>query len=155
MLSHEEAARALGMKTREVVEVVEVGPDWVATLHDGTRMRLGGEVVRDAAGLVLKLGEVGELTTEDDDDTGVLTLVGERGPERVDFPTSVEVHSGETVLGQARADALAEVPEGTVDEVLAWVDGDPERAMLASIAEQEREKPRSTLLAKLDELMSQ
>jgi hypothetical protein len=51
-------------------------------------------------------------------------------------------------------DTRADVPDGTAAEVLAWVDGDAERALLAYDVESAREKPRSTLLAKLDELVS-
>jgi hypothetical protein len=51
-------------------------------------------------------------------------------------------------------DTHADVPDGTAAEVLAWVDGDAERALLAYAFESAREKPRSTLLAKLDELVS-
>lgn len=42
-----------------------------------------------------------------------------------------------------------EVPDGTADEVLSWVDGDPDRAARAIEAEEQREKPRSTLLGNL------
>lgn len=42
-----------------------------------------------------------------------------------------------------------EVPDGTADEVLSWVDGDPDRAALAIDAEGRREKPRSVLLGQL------
>lgn len=46
------------------------------------------------------------------------------------------------------------VPDGTAAEVLAWVAGDPERALQAYTVEEKRDKPRSTLLAKLEELVS-
>lgn len=47
-----------------------------------------------------------------------------------------------------------EVPAGTVAEVLAWVSaGDPvDRAWRAERAERARERPRSTLLAQLEQL---
>ncbi len=41
------------------------------------------------------------------------------------------------------------VPDGTADEVLSWVDGDPDRAVLAIEAEEQRDKPRSVLLGTL------
>lgn len=41
------------------------------------------------------------------------------------------------------------VPDGTADEVLSWVDGDPDRAALAIEAEEQRDKPRSVLLGNL------
>ncbi|MCW2904921.1 MAG: hypothetical protein JWO67_7186 [Streptosporangiaceae bacterium] len=66
-------------------------------------------------------------------------------------------------LVEARADArqrleamsedLAEVPaDGTIDAVLAWVDGDAGRAAVAREAEQGKDKPRTTLLKRLDEI---
>jgi hypothetical protein len=132
-LSHQEAARLLGMKTREVVSVDPFGGDCVlVTLHDGTETPIRAGVV------------------------------GESGPELVEVPSAGEVHnSTETkkTLGEQVTDALVtDVPTGTIDEILSWVDGDPERALQAlrtGVVEQEREKPRSTLAAKLEELMSQ
>ncbi|MFI6813765.1 hypothetical protein ACIBG7_15195 [Nonomuraea sp. NPDC050328] len=43
---------------------------------------------------------------------------------------------------------------GTIDEVLAWVGDDPGRAAEAHAAEQAKDKPRSTLLAKLAEIIN-
>lgn len=48
-----------------------------------------------------------------------------------------------------------QVPDGTADEVRAWVGDNPERAALALEAEQAREKPRSTLVDQLAKLTSQ
>jgi len=45
-----------------------------------------------------------------------------------------------------------DVPDGTADEILAWVGDDIERALAAIEAENAREKPRKTLLAKLDSI---
>jgi hypothetical protein len=41
------------------------------------------------------------------------------------------------------------VPEGTADKVLEWVGEDKERAAQALVAEQKRDKPRSTLVDQL------
>lgn len=40
---------------------------------------------------------------------------------------------------------------GTVEDVLAWVGYDPDRAKAATVAEHGRDKPRKTLLAELSE----
>lgn len=45
-----------------------------------------------------------------------------------------------------------QVPDGTADEIMAWVGSDTERALAAIEAEEAREKPRKTLLAKLEAL---
>jgi hypothetical protein len=44
------------------------------------------------------------------------------------------------------------VPDGTVDEVLAWVGDDPDRAGRALAVEQDRDRPRSTLVDALTKL---
>lgn len=46
------------------------------------------------------------------------------------------------------------LPGNTAAEILAWVGDDPVRARAALTAEQEREKPRSTLVAKLEPLVA-
>jgi hypothetical protein len=44
------------------------------------------------------------------------------------------------------------VPDGAAAEVLAWVGDDPARAGAALKAEQQREKPRTTLITALEKL---
>lgn len=44
------------------------------------------------------------------------------------------------------------VPDGSADDVLAWVGDDPVRAALAQQAEAERPKARTGLLARLDRI---
>lgn len=43
-----------------------------------------------------------------------------------------------------------QVPDGTIDEVAAWVGDDPVRATQAAAAESQRPEPRVTLLDQLD-----
>lgn len=43
---------------------------------------------------------------------------------------------------------------GTIEQVLDWVGGNPDRALEASLAESEKEKPRSSLLGRLNEIMT-
>lgn len=56
-------------------------------------------------------------------------------------------------VGVDEPPALA-VPNGTVAEMLAWVGSDPVRAAAALAAEQDLDNPRSTLVAKLGELLA-
>ena len=42
---------------------------------------------------------------------------------------------------------------GTAEQVLAWVGDDPERANQANGAESAKDKPRSTLVAKLEQII--
>jgi hypothetical protein len=46
------------------------------------------------------------------------------------------------------------VPSGTVDEVLAWVGDDTERAKQALDAEEESEKPRVSLMDSLESMLA-
>jgi hypothetical protein len=39
--------------------------------------------------------------------------------------------------------------EGTIDDLMRWVDGDPDRAAQALAAEQAKDKPRSTVVRRL------
>lgn len=39
--------------------------------------------------------------------------------------------------------------DGTIDDLMAWVDGDPDRAAQALAAEQAKDKPRSTVVKRL------
>lgn len=55
----------------------------------------------------------------------------------------------ETDVSGVEESPVETVPEGTADEVLSWVDGDPDRAALAIETEERREKPRSVLLGNL------
>lgn len=84
----------------------------------------------------------------------ILTVVGiDKASEAfVDAQTAAE-QLGHTLT--ALSDKPEEsVPDGTAAEVLAWVGGSPERALQAYEVEEKRDKPRSTLLAKLEELVS-
>jgi hypothetical protein len=51
-----------------------------------------------------------------------------------------------------RADQTDDAPDGTVAEVLAWVNDDARRAALALDAERRRDHPRSSLVAQLQRL---
>jgi hypothetical protein len=53
------------------------------------------------------------------------------------------------------APEVAPVPDGTVDEVLEWVGDDPTRARRAADAEQAKDRPRTSLLAKLDKIATE
>lgn len=104
----------------------------------------------------------------------VETRVGE-GRARVDIqrgqglPGDVPAEDRERLLARgdiAPAGAAAsepvsevdpnEVPSGTIPGILAWVDGDPDRAGRALAAEQDKgDKARSTLVADLAAIVDQ
>ncbi|MFI6162249.1 hypothetical protein ACIA59_20185 [Micromonospora haikouensis] len=122
-LSREQAAQALGMKVREIIAVDRVDSGYAVTTHDGQR-----------------------------------TLVDAHG-QRVDRDAVHPAPAGDPVTPATPADpatpvapAVTEVPDGTADAVLKWVDGDPQRAQAALAAENAREKPRTTLVEALERL---
>lgn len=53
---------------------------------------------------------------------------------------------------QQMADSGEPPVDGTIDQLMAWVDKDPERAARALEAEQAKDKPRSTVVKKLTDL---
>lgn len=50
-------------------------------------------------------------------------------------------------------DSDSEVPEGTVREVLDWVDGDAEKAQKALDVENAKENPRKSLVSQLEDIV--
>lgn len=73
-----------------------------------------------------------------------------REPAPVEPPADTEPVEETATEDSGAADE--DVPDGNADEVLAWVGDDTERALAAIEAEEAREKPRKTLLAKLDSI---
>jgi hypothetical protein len=76
---------------------------------------------------------------------------GEPEEGTVEQPEEPDTEQVETEDEQAAAGG-EEPPEGTVDEVLEWVGGDPEKAQRALDAENESDSPRSTLVTQLEGL---
>jgi hypothetical protein len=126
------AAHALGMRTDEVVNVVSRGDVHLATLHDRTRAVLTAD---------------GRYTFDVDVVDEFVTATTETEPVDVQ-PTGDP--------GQQPADPGVDdvVPDGPVDDVLAWVGSDVDRARRALVAEGERPKPRSGLTATLTGLVA-
>lgn len=83
----------------------------------------------------------GQDSGDDDQTNG-----SQQEPEAKSEPTADGEHTGEP------ADLTTAVPDGTADDVMAWVDGDTERARAAVEVESGRAKPRKTLLTKLEAL---
>src|SRR2546425_651707 len=65
---------------------------------------------------------------------------------------AVEPMADEATEEPDTEEPAAVVPEGTAEQVLEWVDGDPVRATQALAAEQQRGKPRATLIAAMKKL---
>lgn len=78
-------------------------------------------------------------------------------PDRVySFPCFVPPVEDLEDLVEAEADtegADEDVPDGSIDDVLAWVADDPGRARVALAAELDRPKPRKTLVEDLEDLV--
>jgi hypothetical protein len=92
------------------------------------------------------------LATEEETAAWYGTEVKEPAPTEVPAET-VEVAEPAPVVAPAETVPVEEsVPDGTADEIMAWVGTDTERALAAIEAEEAREKPRKTLLSKLEAL---
>lgn len=76
------------------------------------------------------------------------------GPAPIRFPVeSAEAAAPAMVIDDSQPDPEPDpVPDGTVAEVLAWVDGNSGRAVRAWEAEAAKEKPRASLVAELEKL---
>ncbi|MFI9558864.1 hypothetical protein [Nonomuraea endophytica] len=137
----QDAARALGLAPGEVAEVAETEHGTVARLTTG-----GTRLITPSDGVY----------TLDDHPSGkhlrrwTAPELEDGGQEDEDEEEEDGGGSGST--GDTPADGGA-VPAGTVEEVLAWVGDDHERAAQALAAERAKERPRSTLVARLTELV--
>lgn len=112
---------------------------------------MGQYVLRDALMRVgTKKARRGDVVEISDEHAERLLKSGAIAPlEDVDVEP-VAAGSAETrTAGEAEGE---EVPDGTADDVLAWVGDDPERASWALEVEHTRDKPRSTLTAQLEKL---
>lgn len=76
----------------------------------------------------------------------------EKKPETPKEPVASAVGAAEPESETVPEQVLEPVPSGTSGEVLAWVGGDQDRARQALDTEQQRDKPRSSLVAKLEKL---
>jgi len=78
----------------------------------------------------------------------------QKGPQRAAQDLGVSEDALRDALPQNAPEPVAEdVPSGTVEEILDWVGNDVDKAMRASDAEQERSKPRVTLLSALTDII--
>lgn len=140
-----EAARLLGVADTEVVDVRAHAGWWDALHHDQASHE---ETWREVPG--------NPETPADDPAEPVAYVVGESGPELVDIPAGASVAQAvpdDDPDGPGVDTDGDGVPEGSARQILAWVDGDRDRAAQALAAEQGREAPRSTLVAALEKLV--
>lgn len=130
-------AQVMGMKRREILAVEEVpGGGWVVTTHDHQRTMV------DAQGRVVGAAPPVPITA-------VPPAAAPARPAPAGDLAPVSDPAPDPGLGAA----AEPVPDGSEREVLAWVDGDPERAAAALRAEEARETPRKGLLGKLQQLV--
>lgn len=99
-----------------------------------------------SGGLAVHLLETGSDVEPSDD--AAQSWAPSAAPEAT--PAEVADRSGGHDAGAA-PDTKLDIG-GTADEVLAWVDGDPDRAEDAIELETAKDKPRQTLLKKLDKI---
>lgn len=83
-------------------------------------------------------------------------LAATGGPvEVLDAPevSSTQLEDPESPGGGEPGGSSGGVPDGTADEVLTWVGDDPKKAATAIEVEELRDKPRSTLIGKLEKIV--
>ena len=132
-----EAARALGVADADVLEVTDAEHGTEVEVRDG-----GRRLIREDG--VYALGDhpaTANLRRWPDT---------EPAPEPTAEGDGPAPGSDEPVPAEDDADS---VPDGTAEEVLAWVGDDSDRARAALAAEDKRDKPRATLVAKLEKVV--
>lgn len=148
--------RVLGMKAREILAAEEVPGGYVVTTHDHQRTFV------DIHGQVGGAAPAAPPAAAVPEEPSVAKTSGEGGGQGPDDGTAKSstaegsvpegsVPSGGTPGGGAPEGA--QVPDGSEREVLAWVDGDQDRAAAALRVEEARETPRKGLLGKLQQLV--
>lgn len=131
-LSREDAAARLGMAVHEVVSVYAADGGNVVVTHDGhpTLITDGGELVFGTEAIRDRL-HLDAPAGEDEDEDG----------------------AGGGTGGEGQGDA---VPEGTMDDLFAWVGDDKDKAARALEAEKARAKgPRAGVITKLESMVGQ
>lgn len=121
--------------------------------HDEAAQRMGMPVHEILA--VAEVGDCHVVTTHDGQRT-VVTADGatepyvEPVPDEDDEP-GVDA-DGDGVVDDTNGDGA---PDGTAEQVLAWVGDDAGRAATALATEQARDRPRSVLTAQLEKLVGE
>lgn len=138
--SREFVARVLGARVEEVRRVQHADSVDLAVvkLHDDTRcvVRANGSFTFDDA----VVGDAWVQVVRGKDAASERPLLLGAPDQPTYVPPAPQSPTGD------------EVPDGTVETVLAWVGDDGDRARRALVAEGGREKPRTGLTAKLTEL---
>lgn len=138
-LTHEQAARRLGMKTSEVTGVEEVDAGHEVTTHDGQRVLVTEDAVLPigVATAEAAVPEAAEVASEEDVAAlhAKLQAAGGTGDDDLD-------------------NLVLAVPQGPNATVLEWVGDDSQKAAAALVAEQASASPRSTLIAALEKLVT-
>ncbi len=168
-MTHEDAARALGMRVREIVAVDPRDDErggYPVTLHDGTTALVTDELVAEVhvSGVAplsepargLSTVEVHQWAKPSGQDTGpgavlaaLVRLAAETRGNSLELSTADQDDPGTEGQGTAAdegegADAIEgqaaeQVPDGSAEQVLAWVGDDHDRARHALAVEGDRD----------------
>ncbi len=138
----------------------QVYASWLGTRHDSALRRL------------VQMGMLTPAGTVDEGDVPARPDIDEHHPDRRKTPSGEPAEipnpgdgddgGGDTDAGPDGAapaagddEEYADYPdEGTVEDVLAWVGTDPDRAEFALDVESDREHPRKTVLEPLEALLA-
>lgn len=129
------AAKALSLEESEISDVVDSDAGPLITTTDGQTYIVVPEDQPDADGK-----------------TGVMFAKAPHEKYGGTFPVYAQPGADEEAEEAGAPDGDA-VPTGSADHVKAWVGDDLERAQAALEVEEERDKPRSTLIAHLEAII--
>lgn len=147
-------ARVLGMKPAEIVAAVELPdtdpPSAVVETHDGQCVL----VTSDGDGKPFVAPWEGRMPGAPVP-ASERVLIGESGPDLIVAPEDGAEVTDPNAQTDSHGGTDDQVPAGTVDEVLAWVSDDTDRAARALVVEQDSDKPRKGLVDQLKKLAGQ
>lgn len=179
-MTRDEAARAMGVAPSEIKQVEASAHGTLVWMKSGARRLIGDDgfysVDDHSANAHLRRFQLPETDPVEDpdgpDDEAALAastvpdgtvdeVLAWVGPDRRRAAAAIEAEAarGERVrpdllqaLGDLGPQDSVDVPGGTVEEILAWVGEDQERALAALARERAKPGPRKSLIKRLEEL---
>ncbi|GAA4100892.1 hypothetical protein [Nonomuraea soli] len=132
-------AQKLGMKVSEILSVQVDDERALVTTHDGQRV-----LVTDDG--VFPYDDAQPVAAPATDETAVDNPAG---------PIEPAVDGAMTNAAGSRSDTSGSSPavDGTIEQIMTWVDGDAERAREALSGELAKAKPRPSLVAQLQKIL--
>lgn len=94
------------------------------------------------------IGDLARHLLDNSPEGSVEVLEADAEPEKAEEPDAGAEDNADDGA-QAEDDGDGPPVDGTIDQLMAWVGDDPDRAAVALTAEQAKDKPRSTVVKRL------